>query len=291
MFNALTKTIKPWCGIACVALLSLGMASCGGNPKSSDEAQAMLAEAQSLSEQQLFGKAIAMLDSLCRTRPTETDAVREAMHLKAVTLEKSFEAQLVQVDSIIAANVPVVESIAPRFKAVKTEDMVEGYRVHTAVAGKELINRTDIEPRIDDGGNLYIVTLLHGVAAHHDRLRVSCAAGSAETQSVPYDNSRNYRFNDDGVINEMVTFRYDECADFARFIAENSDAPLKLTFVGKKQHTVAMSDALKRAIAESYRYSTAVRTGMKAEHDKMLLDKKIEIARRQIEQTTIKKND
>ena len=50
-----------------------------------------------------------------------------------------------------------------------------------------------------------------------------------------------------------------------------------------------MSNALKRAIVESYRYSTAIRTGMRAEHDKLLLTKKIEIARRQIEQTAIDK--
>ena len=291
MFNARTKTITTLCGVACMAMLAIGTAACGGNGKSSDEARAMLAQAEELAGQQLYDSAVAVLDSLCRTRPAETDAVREAMFMKAVTLEKSFRAQMAQVDSIIAANVPVVESIAPHFKAVKTEEMVEGYRVHTAVAGKELINRTDIEPRIDEGGNLYIVTLLHGVAAQHDRLRVSGAAGSAETQSVPYDNSRNYRFSDDGVTNEMVTFRYDECADFARFVAEHAHEPLKLTFVGKKQHTVAMSDALKRAIAESYRYSTAMRIGMKAERDKLLLGKKIEIALRQIEQTAIDKKD
>ena len=230
-----------------------------------------------------------MLDSLCKTRPTETDAVKQAMHLKAQTLEKSFVEQMEQVDSIIAATAPIVEQIAPMLKGVKTPEMVEGYRVVASIAGKELINCTDIEPRIDDGGNLYIVSLLHGVSAQHDRLRVSCSAGSAETKSVPYDNSRNYRFSDDGVSNEMVTFRYDECADFCQFIADNADAKLSLTFVGKKQHTVPLGDAVKRAIVQSYRYSTAIRTGMRAEHDKLLLTKKIEIARRQIEQTAITK--
>ena len=196
---------------------------------------------------------------------------------------------MAQVDSIIAANAPIVEQIAPMLKGVKTPEMVEGYRVVASIAGKELINRTDIEPRIDDGGNLYIVSLLHGVAAEHDHLRVSYGAGSAETKAVPYDKSRNYRFSDDGVTNEMVTFRYDECADFCQFITDNADAKLSLTFVGKKQHTVPLSNALKRAIVESYRYSTAIRTGMRAEHDKLLLTKKIEIARRQIEQTAIDK--
>lgn len=286
MFNVITDKITK---IAIIAAIALSGISCGNSGKTSDEAEAMLNEAQQMSDEGRYDSAVVMLDSLCKTRPTETDAVKQAMHLKAQTLEKSFVAQMAQVDSIIAANAPIVEKIAPIFKAVKTPEMVEGYRVVASIAGKELINRTDIEPRIDDGGNLYIVSLLHGVAAEHDHLRVSCGAGSAETKAVPYDKSRNYRFSDDGVTNEMVTFRYDECADFCQFIADNADAKLSLTFVGKKQHTVPLSNALKRAIVESYRYSTAIRTGMRAEHDKLLLTKKIEIARRQIEQTAIDK--
>lgn len=286
MFNVVTDNITK---ITIIAAIAFAGVSCGNSSKTSDEAEAMLSEAEQLSRQGNYDSAVAMLDSLCKTRPTETDAVKQAMHLKAQTLEKSFVAQMAQVDSIIAVNAPVVEKIAPIFKVVKTQEMVEGYRVAASIAGKELINRTDIEPRIDDGGNLYIVSLLHGVAAEHDRLRVNCGAGSAETQAVPYDKSRNYRFSDDGVTNEMVTFHYDECADFCQFIADNADAKLSLTFVGKKQHTVPLSDALKRAIVESYRYSTAIRTGMRAEHDKLLLTKKIEIARRQIEQTAINK--
>ena len=286
MFNVVTDKITK---IAMIAAIALSGISCGNSGKTSDEAEAMLNEAQQMSDEGRYDSAVVMLDSLCKTRPTETDAVKQAMHLKAQTLEKSFVAQMAQVDSIIAANAPIVEKIAPIFKAVKTPEMVEGYRVVASIAGKELINRTDIEPRIDDGGNLYIVSLLHGVAAEHDHLRVSCGAGSAETKAVPYDKSRNYRFSDDGVTNEMVTFRYDECADFCQFIADNADAKLSLTFVGKKQHTVPLSNALKRAIVESYRYSTAIRTGMRAEHDKLLLTKKIEIAHRQIEQTAIDK--
>ena len=286
MFNVVTDKITK---IAIIAAIALSGISCGNSGKTSDEAEAMLNEAQQMSDEGRYDSAVVMLDSLCKTRPTETDAVKQAMHLKAQTLEKSFVAQMAQVDSIIAANAPIVEQIAQMLKGVKTPEMVEGYRVVASFAGKELINRTDIEPRIDDGGNLYIVSLLHGVAAEHDHLRVSCGAGSAETKAVPYDKSRNYRFSDDGVTNEMVTFRYDECADFCQFIADNADAKLSLTFVGKKQHTVPLSNALKRAIVESYRYSTAIRTGMRAEHDKLLLTKKIEIARRQIEQTAIDK--
>ena len=286
MFNVVTDKITK---IAIIAAIALSGISCGNSGKTSDEAEAMLNEAQQMSDEGRYDSAVVMLDSLCKTRPTETDAVKQAMHLKAQTLEKSFVAQMEQVDSIIAANAPIVEQIAPMLKGVKTPEMVEGYRVVASIAGKELINCTDIEPRIDDGGNLYIVSLLHGVSAQHDRLRVSCSAGSAETKSVPYDNSRNYRFSDDGVSNEMVTFRYEECADFCQFIADNADAKLSLTFVGKKQHTVPLGDAVKRAIVQSYRYSTAIRTGMRAEHDKLLLTKKIEIARRQIEQTAITK--
>ena len=130
MFNVVTDKITK---IAIIAAIALSGISCGNSGKTSDEAEAMLNEAQQMSDEGRYDSAVVMLDSLCKTRPTETDAVKQAMHLKAQTLEKSFVAQMAQVDSIIAANAPIVEKIAPIFKAVKTPEMVEGYRVVASI--------------------------------------------------------------------------------------------------------------------------------------------------------------
>ena len=281
MFNV---AIKHFSVVALATLIASG--SCGNSGKGSPEALAMLEEARNLSETALFDSSIVIIDSLCKSFPAETDIVKEAMHLTAVTMEKSFTAQLSEAEHVIADNAPIVQEIGADFTTVKTPDMVEGYRILKSISGKELINRTDIEPRIDDGGNLYIVSLLNGHAVEHNRLRASIKGGeAAETAAIPYDKYRNYRFSDNGVTNEMVTFHYDECADFCRFIAANADADITLSFVGKSTFSMPLSPSLKHAIAKSFKYSTAIRAGLEAEKGKLLLSKKIEIAKRQIERT------
>lgn len=272
---------------ALTAVVSVAAISCGGNTsKDTDAAQSMLDEVKQLRESRLYDSAASVADSLCRKFPKEFDIVREAMNLKATILAESFTQQLTAADSVIAANAPVVQALAGNFKVVKTNDMVEGYRVPKSVAGTQLINRTAIEPRIDDGGNLYIVSLLNGRSIQHTKLVVSAgSAGSAETASIPYDKARNYRFSDDGVSNEMVTFHFDECSDFCQFICDNIDKNLTLTFSGKSTYSIPLSATLKRAIADSYKYSAAIHAGLDAEKQKLILNRKLEIAKRQIEKT------
>lgn len=289
MFNVATinpiKMILP--ALLCTA--TAVATSCGGGAsKETADAQEMIDEAKQLIESRQYDSSIVILDSLCKKYPKEIDIVKVAMNLKAATLEKSFMQQLAQADSVIASNAPAVQEISGKFKVVKTPEMVEGYRVIKSIAGTPLLNRTAIEPRIDDGGNLYIVSLLHGKSIQHDHLKVAASgAGSAVTASVPYDKARNYRFNDDGISNEMVTFHFDECENFCRFIAENSDKNITLTFVGKSSYSMPMPADVKRAIADSYRYSAAIRDGLNAEKTKLMLQKKLEIAKKQIERTKI----
>lgn len=264
------------------------MVSCGGGSGEEAEAQAMLTSAKQLVESNLLDSSIAVTDSLCRKFPSQIEIVKEAMHLKATTLKQKFTLELAQADSIIAVQAPTVQSIAGKFKVVKTPEMIEGYRVLKSLAGTQLLNTTSIEPRVDDGGNIYIVSLLHGHAAQHDHLIASVKGGASETtDTIPYDKARNYRFSDGGVSNEMVTFHYDECDRFCQFIIDNADKAITLTFKGRSSYSMPLSDKLKQAIVESFSYSKAMQTGLKAEHDKLLLTRKLEIANKQVEQTKL----
>lgn len=278
--------------VALLCLATVSVASCsGGSSRETAEAQGMIDAAKQLIENKQYDSSIVILDSLCKKYPKEIDIVKVAMNLKASTLEKSFTQQLAQADSVIAQNAPAVKEIAGKFRAVKTPEMVEGYRVIKSISGAPLLNRTAIEPRIDDGGNLYIVSLLHGNAIQHTSLKVTVSGiGSESTAVVPYDKARNYRFSDNGISNEMVTFHFDECENFCRFIADNADKNITLTFVGKSTYSMPLSVELKHAIADSFRYSSAIRAGLNAEKAKLLLKKKLEIAQKQVARTKIDEN-
>ena len=265
-------------------LLLAATASCSKD--NSDKAQAVLDSAQSLYNNRQYDSAMSVLDSLYKKYPSETGIVRKGMYLMALAQEQSTIMQLAQADSVIKANAPIVEEIGKDFTVIKNPDLVENYRVYKTIAKNVLINRTGIEPRVDDNGLLYIVSLLNGRAVKHTKLRVTAPDGtSAETASIPYDKSQNYRFVVEGISNEMVTFHADQCSDFCQFIADNASQQLKLEFVGSSTYSIPLNKTLKEAIVKSYNYSVAIQAGLKAERTKLYLNKRLEIARKQIEQT------
>lgn len=279
MFNAAIKSLI----IAGAASALCLFASCGGGHEK--EALALYESAKSLYDGRLYDSTLSVLDTLYKRYPAETDVVKKGMLLMARAQEQSAIDGIAQADSIIAANAPIVEKIAKDFVVVKNPDLVENYRVYKTLKNSPLIGRTGLEPRVDDNGNIYLVSLLQGKAIKHTMLRVTAPDGSlAETASIAFDNAQNYRFVNDGVSYEMVTFHADQCDEFCRFIADNADVQLKLEFVGNSSHKISLSKTLQEAIARSYEYSVAIQSGLKAERSKLYLNKRIEVAQKQIEQ-------
>ncbi len=277
MFNAAIKPALILCAI-------LMLASCGNGQK--EEASALYKNAEALYNAQMYDSTLSVLDTLYKRYPAETDVIRQGIHLMALAQEQISIAGIAHADSVIAANAPIVKEIEKDFIVVKNPDLVENYRIYKTLKNTPLINRTGLEPRVDDNGNIYLVSLLQGRAVNHTMLRVIAPDGSsAETASVPYDDAQNYRFKNDGITNEMVTFHADQCNEFCKFIADNTDKHLKLEFVGKTSYRIHMQATLKNAIARSYTYSVAIQAGLKAESEKLYYNKRLEVAKKQIEQT------
>lgn len=285
MYNATIKHAAP------VALLLCALTACGGPSEEQIAAQGLLEQARALYDQGMYDSSAVIADSLCKTYPKQFDLVKEAMNARAMALEQSFTIQLEATDSVIAQKKRVVEELAGKFTYIKTEDMVEGYKILTSLVKRPLVGRTGIEPRVDEGGNLYLFSLLNGVPAKHEKLVAYVRknkAEAAETATVAYDDIRNYRFTDiNDVSNESVTFHFDECAEFCQFVVDNADKDLNLTFSGKKSHTIQLDKATKQAIVDSYTYSAAIRDGLQADMQRMLLLKKIDVAKSQVERTQL----
>lgn len=282
MYNAAIKSIS----ILCAALMPLIIASCDNRQK--DEASSLYNSAMKLYDTEQYDSVLSVLDTLYKKYPAETDIIRDGIHLMAKAQEQISIKGIAQADSVISENAIIVNEIAEDFIVIKNPDLVENYRIYKNLKNNTLINRTGIEPRIDDNGGIYLVSLLHGKPVKHTKLRVTATDGDyAETSSVPFDNAQNYRFNNDGISNEMVTFHADECEEFCRFIADNANKKLKIDFVGNSSYSITAPTYLKEAIAQSFRYSSAIKAGLKAEKNKLYLTKRMEIAKRQIEQTKL----
>lgn len=281
MFKGLTNTYA-------ILLLAaaISVTSCGNSKSESQvNAENILSEAQSLYDSGKYMEAIGTIDSLMKKHPGIIDVQRQAMHLKTLVVEKQTILDSIANDSAIVANKQIVDSLANNFKYVKTADMVEGYYVSKNVSGDNLTKRTNIEARINEMGEIYLVSSLYGKSIKHTKLRAVAGDSTVETEAVPYDNARNYRFKDGGTPVEMVTFRKADCDTLCQFIADNVAKDIKVEFVGSKKYSLPLPSKTKNLIAETYIFATHKAQLKKAEDLKLYYMRKLQITRKQSRQT------
>lgn len=281
MFKGLTNTYA-------ILLLAAAMSvtSCGNSKTESQvNAENILSEAQSLYDSGKYMEAIGTIDSLMKKHPGIIDVQRQAMHLKTLVVEKQTILDSIANDSAIVANKQIVDSLANNFKYVKTADMVEGYYVSKNVSGDNLTKLTNIEARINEMGEIYLVSSLYGKSIKHTKLRAVAGDSTVETEAVPYDNARNYRFKDGGTPVEMVTFRKADCDTLCQFIADNVAKDIKVEFIGGKKYSLPLPSKTKNLIAETYIFATHKAQLKKAEDLKLYYMRKLQITRKQSRQT------
>ncbi len=270
-----------------IAITAAGVTMSCTSQKSEEQkqAEALLSNAQSAFNDQKYNNAIAALDSLMKKYPGVLDVQRNAMHLRTLVIEQKTIIDSIANDSVIAANKHFVDSLSSQFKYVKTKDMVEGYYVAASVPDNNLTQRSGIEARIDDYGNVYLISCLYGKSVGHTYLRAKANGDEAETKQVAFDNAKNYRFKDGGKPVEMVTFNKEACDTICQFIANNVQSPITIEFVGKGKYAMPLSAQSKQAIANAYRYSIQKATLKKAEDLKIFYAQKLRITRKQSRQT------
>ena len=267
-----------------MAVLLCAAASCSGGSSEEKEALDMLAQAKeciSTNPQQ----AITLIDSLNKTFPKQTEVRRKAMHVRTLADSVLIDREFTLADSTIKADSVKFIELKPRFAFVKTKDMVEGYYVVKTLQGKPLFERTGIEPRVDELGNMFVVTCVFGTPVQHTRLVARSGGTSISTADVPHDGATNYRYTAANGSCEMATFHFDKCADFCKFVAENNGSKVAIDFVGKSKTSISLSADLLKAFADTYEFSQAMSSGKNAVAKMMYLNKKRDINRRQMAQT------
>lgn len=281
MCSAVIKNFIP-----VIACLGICLTACNNNKSENQlKAEGILTQAQSSFENKKYDLAITQLDSLMKKYPGEIDVQRNAMHLRTLVIEKKTIIDSIANDSTIAANKQIVDSLSNMFRYVKTRDMVEGYFVSKAISDNHLTKQTDIEVRIDDRGNIYLLSSLYGNTIHHTYLKAKCNAGTVETKAVAFDNAKNYRFKDGNTSVEMITFDKEACDTLCQFISENRNTAITIEFCGRKSYSMQLSNKTKNSIADTYLFATRKSNLKKAEDLKKFYAQKLVITRKQSRQT------
>lgn len=263
------------------------MCACGGKQEN-PQARELLDNANAAFEQQDYALATTLLDSLQKTFPSELGIQRESMALRPKVIEQTALLQLQQLDSLDAADTSTLTALKPALKWVKTPGMIEGYWIDAKAYNPNFMNTTGIEARVNEIGQFYIVSSVNPAGTlKHTSVTLKTGSESVTTQTVPYDGESNYRLGG----GEVITFSPEQ-SDTIGFTAmqavnANPSATGTLIFNGAKNtKSIRLNAAQTAAIANAYRYSSAVIRARDNQVQRQKLNRTIEIARQQAAKTS-----
>ena len=262
------------------------MCACGGKQEN-PQARELLDNANAAFEQQDYALATTLLDSLQKTFPSELGIQRESMALRPKVIEQTAVVQLQQLDSLDAADTSTLTSLKPALKWIKTPGMIEGYWIDAKAYNPNFMNTTGIEARVNEIGQFYIVSSVNPAGSlKHTSITLKTASGSATTPTVPYDGESNYRIGG----GEVITFSPEQSDTIgaAALHAVSTSVSGTLIFNGAKTNkSIRLTAAQTAAIANAYRYSSAVIRARDNQVQRQKLNRTIEIARQQAAKASV----
>lgn len=256
-------------------------ASCGGG-SGVNEAEALVASADSAVATGNYTLANELLDTLKSRYPTEIKAIREGMNVRARANEGMIKNELQTTDSLEVVYSHRIDSLSQYFTFVNNPELVEGYYVIKEYATSSLFDRSGLEARITPEGQFYMISSLSGNPVKHTSVTVTVAGESASSSSVAYDGDRNYRSGN----TEMITFVGAECDSIGKLLAQNQGKPARVTFTGSRSTSMQLPQNDAKSIALAYSYSEAIITSKKLAAKKELLDRQMILARDQAARTS-----
>lgn len=274
MYNAANKLIA----LSTVVL----MASCGGG-KNVNEAELLTHSADSAVIAGNYALATELLDTLKSRYPSEIDAQRAALNIRARANEGMIKEQLQSTDSLEAVYNHRRDSLKEYFTFVNNPELVEGFYVIKEYKSSSLFSRSGVEARVTPDGQFYMISSLAGNPVKHTSITVSINGESASSSSVAYDGDRNYRSGD----TEMITFISSECDSIGKLLAKNPGKPARITFSGSRSTSMQLPKNDARSIALAYDYSEAIQMSKRLASKKELLDRQLILARDQAARTAI----
>lgn len=260
----------------CAGCLSIAIFSgCSGDSKAARE---MLGQAESLADKGRYTEALAMLDSVDSRYAAEVDVRREAMSIRPRIIERQTLRDLSEADSLIAQL--TIEADAVKDVMAFVEDSFEGYYTTKALKGKVPAEKPGLYARMSTEG---VFTVVSSCPKGTGSTAVSLKAGNDEVESrrVAHDGERNDRSR--GV--EIINFMPAECDTLGVFAGRHAGEDIAVTFLGDRNHKMALPKVQAEALANVYEASKIVGRLRLAQLEKTRLERQLDIARSQMART------
>lgn len=270
-------------------LLLIGFQSCNSEKsekeKKAQESEKVMSNINKLYANKDYNNALVMIDSLMKSYPGVIDTQRKALHIRTLIMERITLKDSIQNEAVLERTIHIVDSLRKTLDYTKESDMVEGYFTSSQVPYTSALNATGITTRVNEEGELSLVSTLVGRHISHCSVKAVVDTLTASTATVPISNSRNYYFSKSGI--ESVTYTQTECDSLCRFIKSHVQDVITINFIGNKSQKYVLPENAKRAIADVYSYYEANATIKEAQLNRQKFARRLQLTRKQIKQTAV----
>ncbi|MDO5571692.1 MAG: hypothetical protein Q4F97_09565 [Bacteroidales bacterium] len=239
-------------------VIALIFVSCSGNKENANK---MLNQAQVFYEQGALSTAKTYIDSMRVTYPKEFSAIKKGLQLMRYIELKENERNLAYTDSMLIVKQAEAEELKKNFDFVKDSAYDEiGNYIYKRLGIEKNIQRCYIRVGVNEYGEIYLSSVYYGAKnINHTGIKAEANDGlSAQTEAIPYDGGRNYRFTDDGAQTEVVTYLKGKDNGVLNFISLYADQRIKITYTGEKPYIMVLDNLSKEAITKSLELSTVL---------------------------------
>ena len=257
-------------------LLAAFMVSCG--PSEQEQANALLAAAQSAMKMANYNQAKLKVDSINLLYPNQIELIAAGQSMMQRIELNEQEKSLAYYDTLLLTRRADFDRLVKSFvyKKGKFEGYVGTY-IHKRQQVKNSHDRSYIRAYLDEKGEFYISSRYHGKGhIYHNRVKVYDDGLFSETQEIAESSFDNRSFDDGEDYWETVNYRNGSDNGVVGFVVNNYDKRLKVEFKGKKHHYIVMESFDKEAIRDAYNLSLVIKEIKAIEGSKAEAEKRIE---------------
>lgn len=265
--------------LAAAAVLAAALFTACSGSKTKELAESLYSQAETALDEGRYDEALSLTDSIKNACPDQIELRRQSLHIAAKATEGITLRKLEQADSLFAALGAAADSLSRLVK--KVDNPVEPYFVSAKVDPASVQTTTGLQARMSPDGHFYVISTLVGRSVKSTSVSVSDGSASAATATVAFDGERNDRSGG----KELITFVGAECDSLGRFVSENRNKSLTITFHGEKDYSMSMPAAQVEAMATLRDYYEISRNATVAALEKERLTRALDLARSQAART------
>ena len=235
-------------------LSALLLFSCSGKNRGAKE---YLSQAGKAYQEGNYPLAKLKIDSIKILFPKSFDEINAGFTLMQEIRMAENRRNIVYCDSMLREKYVELNDMLTRFDYVRDERYQEfGEYYPKAYPHQSSLSRSGLRSGVREKGILFIESILSGSTTRHSKIKVTTPDGNfAETLPVTSDGL-NYRFNTLDKAYEIVRYSGNSENGVAGFIYTFRNQPVSIQFIGNRTITLAMTDAAKKGISDSFELSS-----------------------------------